>query len=192
MLHLRRRCRQRQWWPAMPLLLQSLPMLRWHLRLSWQQSPLQSRLNRPTEPSRGLQRRQPLHLGWVILRLVKRALEIQYNLLVDAIYHILSFINEPSSGLDFRMADMLFEYFILSRLCLVYLKASIANATNIDTLLANKEGIDGIAVPPETLQDKVFFIFNNLSLSNIDQKVWFVQRRLYSKSDFIVEITFSF
>jgi len=49
-------------------------------------------------------------------------------------------------------------------------RASIANATNIDTLLANKEGTDGIAVPPEPLQDKVFFIFNNLSLANMDQK----------------------
>ncbi len=50
-------------------------------------------------------------------------------------------------------------------------QTSIASATNIDTLLANKEGIDGIDVPPEILQDKVFFIFNNLSQSNMDQKV---------------------
>lgn len=49
-------------------------------------------------------------------------------------------------------------------------QTSIASATNIDTLLANKEGIDGIVVPPEVLQDKVFFIFNNLSQSNMDQK----------------------
>ena len=50
-------------------------------------------------------------------------------------------------------------------------QSSIANATNIDTLLANQEGVDGIVVPPETLQDKVFFIFNNLSQANMDQKV---------------------
>ncbi|ESO03541.1 hypothetical protein HELRODRAFT_157038 [Helobdella robusta] len=47
---------------------------------------------------------------------------------------------------------------------------SIANATNIDTLLANKEGLDNILVPVESLQDKVFFIFNNLSQANMEQK----------------------
>lgn len=47
---------------------------------------------------------------------------------------------------------------------------SIANATNIDTLLANREGTDNILVPPESLQDKVFFIFNNLSQANMDTK----------------------
>jgi len=52
---------------------------------------------------------------------------------------------------------------------------SVANATNIDTLLANKEGIECVKVPPENLQDKVFFIFNNLSMSNMDSKVMFTQ-----------------
>jgi len=47
------------------------------------------------------------------------------------------------------------------------MQPSVANATNIDTLLANKEGIECVKVPPENLQDKVFFIFNNLSMSNI-------------------------
>lgn len=51
------------------------------------------------------------------------------------------------------------------------LQPSIANATNIDTLLAGTEGKEEIAVPPESVQDKVFFIFNNLSLSNMEQKV---------------------
>jgi len=53
----------------------------------------------------------------------------------------------------------------------VNLQPSVANATNIDTLLANKEGIECVKVPPENLQDKVFFIFNNLSMSNMDSKV---------------------
>ncbi|ESO94093.1 hypothetical protein LOTGIDRAFT_239532 [Lottia gigantea] len=48
-------------------------------------------------------------------------------------------------------------------------KPSIATATNIDTLLAGQQK-DEVAVPPEALQDKVFFIFNNLSQSNMGQK----------------------
>ncbi|KAK6167378.1 hypothetical protein SNE40_021420 [Patella caerulea] len=48
-------------------------------------------------------------------------------------------------------------------------KPSIATATNIDTLLAGQQK-DEVAVPPEALQDKVFFIFNNLSLANMSQK----------------------
>ena len=47
---------------------------------------------------------------------------------------------------------------------------SIATATNIDTLLAG-QGKEEISVPPESMQDKVFFIFNNLSLANMNQKV---------------------
>ncbi|XP_078337543.1 CCR4-NOT transcription complex subunit 1-like isoform X2 [Crassostrea virginica] len=48
-------------------------------------------------------------------------------------------------------------------------KPSIASATNIDTLLAG-QGKEEFSVPPETVQDKVFFIFNNLSLANMAQK----------------------
>ena len=54
---------------------------------------------------------------------------------------------------------------------LVVLQPSIANATNIDTLLAGTEDKEDITVPPEAVQDKVFFIFNNLSLANMEQKV---------------------
>ena len=50
------------------------------------------------------------------------------------------------------------------------LQPSIATATNIDTLLAG-QGKEEISVPPESMQDKVFFIFNNLSLANMTQKV---------------------
>lgn len=50
-------------------------------------------------------------------------------------------------------------------------KPSIANATNIDTLLVATEKDDKIAVPPEAVQDKIAFIFNNLSQANIVQKI---------------------
>lgn len=46
-------------------------------------------------------------------------------------------------------------------------KPSIANTTNIDTLLANQ---DKFTVPPESVQDKVGFIFNNLSKANMSEK----------------------
>ncbi|XP_064641680.1 CCR4-NOT transcription complex subunit 1-like isoform X3 [Lineus longissimus] len=49
-------------------------------------------------------------------------------------------------------------------------KPSIANTTNIDTLIAGTEGKEEICVPREAVQDKVFFIFNNLSQSNMAQK----------------------
>ncbi|CAH1270308.1 CNOT1 [Branchiostoma lanceolatum] len=47
---------------------------------------------------------------------------------------------------------------------------SIANATNIDTLLAGNDANNKKLEPPEVLQDKVAFIFNNLSQSNLNQK----------------------
>ncbi|KAI8491153.1 CCR4-NOT transcription complex subunit 1, partial [Branchiostoma belcheri] len=47
---------------------------------------------------------------------------------------------------------------------------SIANATNIDTLLAGNDAQNKKLEPPEVLQDKVAFIFNNLSQSNLNQK----------------------
>ena len=47
---------------------------------------------------------------------------------------------------------------------------SIATATNIDTLLAG-QGNSDVMVPSEALQDKVFFIFNNLAQINMSQKV---------------------
>lgn len=51
------------------------------------------------------------------------------------------------------------------------LQPSIANTTNIDTLLAGSEGQkEDMSVPPEQVQDKVFFIFNNLSLTNMEAK----------------------
>lgn len=48
-------------------------------------------------------------------------------------------------------------------------KPSIASATNIDTLLAGQSK-EEVVVPSESIQDKVFFIFNNLSMSNMTQK----------------------
>lgn len=49
-------------------------------------------------------------------------------------------------------------------------KPSIANATNIDTLLVATEKDEKLVVPPEAVQDKVAFIVNNLSQSNLAQK----------------------
>lgn len=48
---------------------------------------------------------------------------------------------------------------------------SIANTTNIDTLLIASENNDKIVIPPESLQDKMAFIFNNLSQVNLQTKV---------------------
>lgn len=50
------------------------------------------------------------------------------------------------------------------------MQPSLATATNIDTLLAGTEGKENIAVPDERFQDRIFFIFNNLSIANMDQK----------------------
>lgn len=48
---------------------------------------------------------------------------------------------------------------------------SIANATNIDTLLvANETESDKINMPPDSVQDKTAFIFNNLSQLNLTSK----------------------
>lgn len=43
--------------------------------------------------------------------------------------------------------------------------------TNIETLLVATEKEDKIAPPPEHIQDKVAFIFNNLAQVNLPQKV---------------------
>ncbi|XP_055592408.1 CCR4-NOT transcription complex subunit 1 [Uranotaenia lowii] len=48
---------------------------------------------------------------------------------------------------------------------------SIANATNIDTLLvATQDREEKIITPPDAIQDKTAFIFNNLSQLNLQQK----------------------
>ena len=47
---------------------------------------------------------------------------------------------------------------------------SIATANNIDTLLGATETSE-IVQPPESVQDKVHFIFNNISQTNLQQKV---------------------
>lgn len=48
---------------------------------------------------------------------------------------------------------------------------SIANATNINTLLtANVDRDEKISLPPDTVQDKTAFIFNNLSQLNLQTK----------------------
>lgn len=54
---------------------------------------------------------------------------------------------------------------------IVLLQPSIANATNIDTLLVATEKDEKMVVPPESLQDKIAFTFNNLSQMNLTIKV---------------------
>ncbi|KAG8224063.1 hypothetical protein J437_LFUL001140 [Ladona fulva] len=49
-------------------------------------------------------------------------------------------------------------------------RPSIANATNIDTLLVATEKEEKMTAPPESLQDKIAFIFNNLSQVNLTVK----------------------
>lgn len=49
-------------------------------------------------------------------------------------------------------------------------RPSIANATNIDTLLTATDKDDQITAPPEAVQDKTAFIFNNLSQLNLQTK----------------------
>lgn len=52
----------------------------------------------------------------------------------------------------------------------VSLQPSI-NTTNIDTLLVATDQTERIVEPPENVQEKIAFIFNNLSQSNMTQKV---------------------
>ncbi|XP_030040329.1 CCR4-NOT transcription complex subunit 1 isoform X2 [Manduca sexta] len=49
-------------------------------------------------------------------------------------------------------------------------RPSIANATNIDTLLTATDREEKINSPPEPIQDKTAFIFNNLSQLNLQTK----------------------
>merc|ERR1719189_2881569 len=51
-------------------------------------------------------------------------------------------------------------------------RLSIANTTNIDTLLAARQSESGeeIVNPSEAEQDKIAFIFNNLSVQNLTNK----------------------
>ncbi|XP_068619927.1 CCR4-NOT transcription complex subunit 1 isoform X4 [Battus philenor] len=49
-------------------------------------------------------------------------------------------------------------------------RPSIANATNIDTLLTATDREEKLNAPPEAIQDKTAFIFNNLSQLNLQTK----------------------
>ena len=48
-------------------------------------------------------------------------------------------------------------------------KPSLVHPPNLDTLMAANEEQEEIIVPPEVTQDRVFFIFNNLSQMNMQQ-----------------------
>jgi CCR4-NOT transcription complex subunit 1 len=45
------------------------------------------------------------------------------------------------------------------------------NNTNIDTLLVAADQQSEKATPPEEVQDKIHFLFNNLSAANLQEKV---------------------
>jgi len=49
-------------------------------------------------------------------------------------------------------------------------RPSIASSTNIATLLVATEKIEKVKIPPESIQDKTAFIFNNLNQMNLAQK----------------------
>lgn len=57
-----------------------------------------------------------------------------------------------------------------SHLCPCSRQPSI-NTTNIDTLLVATDQTERIVEPPDNVQEKIAFIFNNLSQSNMTQKV---------------------
>ncbi|KAM8984625.1 CCR4-NOT transcription complex subunit 1 isoform 18-T18 [Ara ararauna] len=52
-----------------------------------------------------------------------------------------------------------------------HLQEPSINTTNIDTLLVATDQTERIVEPPENVQEKIAFIFNNLSQSNMTQKV---------------------
>ncbi|OWK61634.1 CCR4-NOT transcription complex subunit 1 [Lonchura striata] len=54
------------------------------------------------------------------------------------------------------------------------------NTTNIDTLLVATDQTERIVEPPENVQEKIAFIFNNLSQSNMTQKASMKECYLYS------------
>ncbi|KAG0416949.1 hypothetical protein HPB47_006047 [Ixodes persulcatus] len=60
--------------------------------------------------------------------------------------------------------------FYLNQLAQKEKMPSIANPTNIDTLLGATEKDDKLVIPPESVQDRVSFIINNLSQMNLPQK----------------------
>lgn len=62
------------------------------------------------------------------------------------------------------------EWFLYSSCAFPHFQPSI-NTTNIDTLLVATDQTERIVEPPETVQEKIAFIFNNLSQSNMTQKV---------------------
>lgn len=65
----------------------------------------------------------------------------------------------------------IYVFVLLLFLYLINFQPSIANTTNIDTLLASTEPDEKIIAPAENVQDKIAFIFNNLSQVNLQTKV---------------------
>lgn len=51
-----------------------------------------------------------------------------------------------------------------------FLQHPSINNTNIDTLLVAADQQSEKAPPPEEVQDKIHFLFNNLSAANVQEK----------------------
>lgn len=77
--------------------------------------------------------------------------------------------------------DLSIKHFNLFISCTLFLQPSI-NTTNIDTLLVATDQTERIVEPPENIQEKIAFIFNNLSQSNMTQKVSMLQQFTYTVS----------
>ena len=61
--------------------------------------------------------------------------------------------------------------YCLFKVIYLYYKHPSINNTSIDTLLVAADQHSKIAPPSEELQDKIHFLFNNLSSSNLQEKV---------------------
>lgn len=62
-------------------------------------------------------------------------------------------------------------FFSLLTSLIFHIQQPTITTTNIETLLVATEKEEKITPPPEHMQDKIAFIFNNLSQVNLPQKV---------------------
>ena len=67
--------------------------------------------------------------------------------------------------------DIVLQDVIIRGPALCFPQPPSINNTNIDTLLVAADQQSEKAPPPEELQDKIHFLFNNLSSSNLQEKV---------------------
>jgi len=101
-------------------------------------------------------------------------INVKLPLLRTFLWLMLKF-SAPERNLKWAFHDVFIWRQVYYQKCVVIflhvLQPSIANATNIDTLLVATEKEDKMTAPPEALQDKIGFVFNNLSQLNLQTKV---------------------